>query len=123
MEIPTTVTSIDWYEFERYKQILEELTIPTTVKTIPKYCINNCKRLTNITLPLNESQIICGNKIFNTPRLQQAIYLPDSIEVINGKEVDGSTFIIPSTVTSMNCDDFDNYKNNLRFIQWKCDVC
>ena len=112
IEIPTTVTSLDKKSFKGLRLLLKELIIPTTVQLIPKECFENCKELTNITLPLNESQIILGNKIFkNQPHLEQDIYLPDSIKIINGQEVDGSKMEIPTTITSLsskcfrNCDD------------------
>ena len=113
--IPTTVTSLDENCFNNYNYYLKELTIPTTVKIIPKKCIEKCKILTNITFSLNESQMIIGNKIFNNhPHLKQYIYLPNSIKIINGNEVDGSKFEIPTTVTSLDWDDFDTYKMNLK---------
>jgi hypothetical protein len=87
-EIPTTITSLDKDCFNYNCNDLKQLTIPTTIKTIPKKCIEKCERLTNITFPLNESQMIIGNKIFNTPQLEQFIYLPRSIQMINGKKVD-----------------------------------
>ena len=85
--------------FDNYYYKLKELTIPETVKTIPKKCIEDCRYLTNITIPLNESQMIIGNKIFKNQshfKGEEDIVLSNLIKIINGKEVDGSTITIPS---------------------------
>ena len=67
---------------------IKEIHIPETVEIIPITCFEECKALTIITIPLNETKIVCGNKIFNNqPHFNQSIYLPTRIEVINGKEV------------------------------------
>ena len=59
--------------------------LPETVKIIPMKCFEECYELTNITIPLNETRVIYGNKIFNNqPHFNQSIYLPNSIKVING---------------------------------------
>ena len=100
IEIPTFVTSIDENCLNFY---MEQLIIPDSVKSIPKKCLINCIGLSNITLPLNESHIICGNKIFEKKEhLEQYIYLPQYIQVINNQQVDGSSFIIPSFITSLS---------------------
>ena len=104
LSIPEGVNEIDEDCFDDSK--LHELIIPTTVKIIPKKCIENCWRLTNITISLNENQIIIGNKIFNTPHLDQVIYLTDRIKIINGNEVDGSKMEIPTIVTSIDEECF-----------------
>ena len=104
LEIPSSVTSIENVHsfFE-----LQEIVIPSTVKTITNHCIQFCSKLTNITLPLNENQMIIGNKIFkNQSHLEQDILLPDSIIIINGNEIDKSKIIIPTTVTSLDEDCF-----------------
>ena len=72
INIPTTVISLDEKCFNNYEDNLQELTIPTTVKSIPKRCMEKCFKLTNISLPLNENQIIISNKIFNnTQKFEQ----------------------------------------------------
>ena len=109
LEIPTTVTSINWNDFDKYKYKFHNLVIPTSVTTIPNKCIQKCTNLTNISLPLNESQMIIGNKIFNTQEhLEQHVYLPDSIKIINGQEVEKLiSFEIPTTVISLDEDCFN----------------
>ena len=89
-----------------------EIQLPESLKTISMDCFGNCSNLTNITIPLNETRVVYGNKIFNNqPHFNQSIYLPDSIKVINGNEVDGSSITIPSFVTALddycfyNCDN------------------
>ena len=114
-EIPTTVTSLDWDDFDTYKMNLKELTITSTIKTLSKNCLEKCTNLTNITFPLNESQMIIGNKIFNIPHLEQVIYLPESIKIINRIEVGRLTSLeIPTIVTSINWKDFDRYNKSLK---------
>ena len=49
----------DCFNDYKYNDNLKELTIPTTVKEIPKNCLEYCNELTNITLPLKENQMIC----------------------------------------------------------------
>ena len=101
LEIPTTVTSLDKDCFHSCN--LCELIIPDTVKSIPKYCIKNCWNLTNITLPMNESQMIIGNRIFKkNQHFEQDILLPQSIKIINNQSVECSEFIVPSFVTSLD---------------------
>ena len=110
LQIPTTVTSIDEDCFGSF-YLLEQLIIPETVKTISKNCIEKSWSLTNITLPLNNNQMIIGNKIFNTPHLEQHIYLLPRIQFINGKQVKQLTsFEIPTFVTSIDENCF--YKCN-----------
>ena len=106
--IPEGIKELEKKCFEKY--YLTKLTIPSTVTSIPKKYLENCNRLTNITLPLNDNQVILGNKIFkNSQHLEQDIYLPNLIKVINGKEVEPMTsFEIPTTVTSLGENCFDN---------------
>ena len=63
IEIPEGVKEIDENAFYGYDVV--EIHIPQTVKIIPTKCLQFCDRLTNITIPLNETRIVCGNKIFN----------------------------------------------------------
>ena len=86
MNIPTTITSIDDYLYD-YKYHLEQLTIPSTVKTIPYHCFSKLTRLTNITIPLNDTEMVFCNKIVNVKNLEEVYDLPNSIQVINGKDI------------------------------------
>ena len=113
LTIPEGVKEIeeDILNNSNYYNRLKELIIPTTIKSIPKKCVEKCEYLTNITLPLNKSQKIIGNKIFNIQsHLDQIVYLPQYIRNINGKEVYGLQMIIPTTVTSID-----------RYCFYKCD--
>ncbi|MBQ4122167.1 leucine-rich repeat domain-containing protein, partial [bacterium] len=110
INIPEGVKEIDedcFYGCNKLKQ----LTIPTTVTLIPKKCLQDCSQLTNITLPLNENQHIIGNKIFKNNQHfdgKEDIILPTSIQVINDQQVDSNIMIMPTTVTSLDENCFDN---------------
>ena len=70
----------------------EELTLPSSLINIPINCLEKCYKLTNITIPLNETRVIYGNKIHNNkPHFDQSICLPSKIKVINGNEVEQLT--------------------------------
>ena len=101
---------IDKDSFDKYVTNVKQLIIPSTVTSIPIDCIYCCTKVTNITLPLNHSQIIYGNKIFkNNQDLEEDIYLPNLVQVINGKQINRYILEIPSIITSFkeNClDDF-----------------
>ena len=89
INIPEGVKEIDenCFDDDDIKFSLIQITIPTTVTSIPKNCLKYCYYLTNITLPLNQNQIICGNQIFTTPHFDLFISLSTRIEVLNGKEL------------------------------------
>ena len=87
INIPEGVNEIEAKCFENFYD-LGKLTIPSTVTSIPKKLFYNCDIFTNITLPLNQNQVIYGNKIYkNSSHLEQYVELPDSIKIINVKEV------------------------------------
>ena len=116
LTIPTMATSIDLMSLNMYKIDLYELHIPSTIKSfiqsIQYDYFEKCYHLTNISLPLNESQIISGNKIFSIPHFEQLLMLPSDITIINGKQLDKTKFEIPSTVTSFDSHCFkDCYEN------------
>ena len=62
---------------------IKELIIPTTVQSIPEDVLEYCLDLTNITIPLNDSQIIVGNNIFNKYLFTVDNLLSESIKIIN----------------------------------------
>ena len=105
ISIPTTFTSLDKNCFNNCG-FLKELTIPSTIKSIPKECFIKCYNLSNISIPLNETRFICGNKIFSSPHVEELFYSPYSIKVFNGKEIDFSKMILPTTVTSLDEECF-----------------
>ena len=118
LDIPTFVTSLGnkWYVDLEYS--LKHLSIPESCDKLFNYSdLIKFKELTSITLPLNESRIICGNKIFNNKQhFVESISLPDSIRCINGKQVEPS-IIIPSFVTSIDetCFRNSNYFEKIVF--------
>ena len=66
IHIPQCVNNLDENCFNSfnclrsYELDLHQLTIPSSVTSIPKKCLENCHNLTNLTLPLNKSQVICN---------------------------------------------------------------
>ena len=72
-------------------------------------CFEKCIYLTNITIPINETRVIYGNKIFTIPHFKQTFYLPPKVTIINGKEIEKLTSLtIPSHVTSVDEICFKN---------------
>ena len=92
------------------EHVLKELIIPSTVEIIPSYCLYQLTSLTKIEIPLNETRIIHGNQIYNyQPQFEISVELPTSIKLINGEEISKITsFTIPSFVTSIGDDCFEN---------------
>ena len=140
IDLPKHVTKINDYEVEQ----LTSFTIPTFVTSIDDKCsfywnyklkeliileyndfilntsfLTKLISLTNISIPLTETHVIYGNKIYNNQsHLKQEIYLPNSIKTINENEVEElSSFIIPSNVTSIdnNCFKYCNALKELIF--------
>ena len=118
IDIPEGIKQLDdncflfqyYHNYNCYK--FRKIIFPKSIETIPKKCIEDCDYLTSITLPLNESQVIIGNKIFNTPHFDQVLYLPNSICKINGKKVNDMTSLtIPTTVTSLDEDCLKGNRN------------
>ena len=80
-------------------------------------CFEQCKDLINITIPLNETRVVYGNKIFNNQsHFNQSIYLPKYIEIINGNEVETTSLEIPSFVTSLDDNCFNGFNRNIKEI-------
>ena len=127
--IPTTVTSIDkdcFLDNDKLKQLI----IPDSVISIPQHCLTYLTELTNLSISLNERRIILGNKIFkNQPHLQQFVYLPSSVQIINGKEIQQTiAFKIPTTITSLDENCFERFNSiqhlfiptSIKMIPQKC---
>ena len=83
---------------------IKQIEIPNTVTSIARNCFDPCECLTSISFPLNETRVLYGNKLFNNkPFFSQSIYLPNSITVINGQQVEQLKKItLPSFVTSLD---------------------
>ena len=77
------------------------------MKCIDKKSFEHCTKLTKLEIPINRNQIICGNKIFlKKEQLEQYIYLPNSIKIINNKEVENTRIVIPTFITSITSESF-----------------
>ena len=105
IEIPLGVTKIEnifsrWMDYSMTISEVKKIVFPTTLKMISNDCLINCYHLTNLTIPLNETRVLCGSFLINNkPRLNETIELPTSIKIINGKEVNYTSLTIPSYVT------------------------
>ena len=99
---PSSLTyfDINWFIHNSLKKIV----FPETLKKISKDALR-WLHLESIVIPENETRIVCGCKIFNNKsHFDQSVFLPSTIETINGKKVE-YTINIPSHVTSFaeNC--------------------
>ena len=107
--IPERVNELDDNIMKIYNYSLKELSIPSSIKYIPKKCFQKCCTLSKLTIETNSKWFISGNKIFTTEKsFDQLFYLPSSIKIINDKKAEElTTLTIPSTVVSLNEDCFD----------------
>ena len=66
-------------------------------------CFEEGIYFTDITISLNETRVIYGNKLFNNqPHFNQLFYLPENIKLINKNKVEKLTSLhIPSHVISI----------------------
>ena len=106
-EIPSFVTSFDSKCLSNLTMNLKQLIIPENINKKLNYSfVKNCSQLTSIRIPLNETRVIYGNKIFNNqPRFGESISLPNSIKKINDNFVHPLfEFSIPTFVTSISAD-------------------
>ena len=108
LTIPEEIKEMDEKWFGNFNNCIKCLTIPSTIKTMQQHVVSYCGSLTNITLPLKENHVICGNRIFSIENnhFKEDIYLPNYIQIINGQNVDGTKMEIPSIVTSLDKDCF-----------------
>ena len=116
LTIPSTITSISQNALY-YCRELQELVIPESVQSIPTECMQYNSKLTKITCPLQQNEMIIGNKIFKIEdnHFKQTIYLSNDIQIINGKEVEKLTSLkIPSTITSIDENCFHDYSHEIR---------
>ena len=92
---------------------LQQIEIKGELTNIPLKSFEKCNKLTKIIVPLNETRVIYGNKIFNNQQhFNQSFCLPSTIEFINEEEVQQLTsFTIPSFVTSLDDNCFTGYHN------------
>ena len=110
LELPSDVTSFS-FNFEYDCGTLKEIIIPESFKDIPKDMFKKyCHRITQLSIPLNETRVIYGNKLMNNlPCFGISIQLPSSVQMINGMEVEKLTsFTVPSFVTSFEESNISN---------------
>ena len=118
IRIPNGVQKLDKDAFKNHIFHINEIHIPTSVTSIPKKCMNNCHNLTRLTFPLTDKEMICSNRIYkNTSTLTPVVYLPTSLILINGKEVDGSSFKIPTTITCIDENSFRKTRNHFVYLE------
>ena len=102
IEIPKEVKRIEENAFYQYGRNLKRITIPETIEQIPERCFRNCLQLTNISLPMNETRVVYGNRILNNqPHLDLSLIIPESIKIINGEEVH-QIVTLPTFITSLS---------------------
>ena len=105
--IPSSVTSLEKDCFKNNVMFMNYLSLPATIESIPKECIEKCVCLSKLSIPLNETRVIYGNKLFNNRRhFGQSFNLPTTLDYINNQKVYPLTRLrIPSFVTSLeeNC--------------------
>ena len=63
IKIPKSVTKLESDFFQNC--LVKELILSSNTFIIPKLCLLYCSQLTNLILPLNETRMLWGNKIFN----------------------------------------------------------
>ena len=111
--IPKEVKTISSNAFNQYGYKVMKISVENEFTQIPQNCFNCCSHLTSISIPLNKTRVIYGNKILNNkPCFDESIILPDSIKIINGNKVDFLTSLtIPSFVVLIG----KQYLSKLRF--------
>ena len=103
LHLPEGVTHFENKIYYQYLFNLKEITIPKSLSNLTQNYFVEYEYLTNINIPLNETRVIYGNKIYNNNEcFDQSILLPTSIQIINGMKVEPFTsFVVPSFVTSL----------------------
>ena len=106
VSVPEPVKEISEKAFNTFG--IRSIHLPQSITSIHPKSIYRCYNLTNLTIPLDETRVLFGNKIFNNqPHFNQSIFLPSTLSVINGKQVEQLTsFTIPSYVTSIDEECF-----------------
>ncbi|EDR24622.1 hypothetical protein, conserved [Entamoeba dispar SAW760] len=100
-KIPSEVKSLD--EFKS----LTSITIPTTITKIECCCFLACDSLRNMNI--DNLQFVSKERIFMNEPTLISIKIPESLQTINGKEVqkkDINEFIIPTTITKLGNECF-----------------
>ena len=67
---------------------LQSIEFPESLKEIPIQCLSKCRNLSKITIPINETRIVIGNKIFNNqPHFQKLFNLQIEIQALEEQEI------------------------------------
>ena len=100
--IPNGIRELE-YDTLTFNSSIDTVEIPNTVTKIPKRCFNSLSKLTNLTIPLNQSRVLHGNYIFdNKPFFDLSFEFDNKLKVINGENIHPLTSItIPSHVTKI----------------------
>ncbi|KAL7717869.1 hypothetical protein QTN25_004928 [Entamoeba marina] len=108
--IPTHITSLDNHMFDSVEEFgiiedyskIQNIVIPTSIQTIPKYCFEKCLLLTSIELPSTLTTI--KKKAFSKCISLQSIIIPSSVTLIEQYAFNGcyslSRVILPTTITT-----------------------
>lgn len=137
--IPTEVTKINSYAFEKNKTV-QEIMIPESVKTIGDYAFRgcsklkkivlpegitsisgsmfeSCKALENITIPKSVTEIGWG--AFRECKHLKEIVIPEGVKIIEAATFEGceelKNIVLPNSITEIEYDAFE-YCSNLRSI-------
>ena len=88
INIPEGVSNIHLLQCNpSFVEHLNEISIPSSATSISYYAVSGFYKLTKITIPLNETRMICGNQVYSVPNFKQITCLPESIEIINDEEL------------------------------------
>ena len=111
LQFPSIVKEIEKDSLIKFSCNINKIIIPESVKIIPKECMRKMRTCTSITIPLNYSHMIIGNKIFTTKNghFDLYIYSENWIKEINDKKVERLTSLtIPTSITSFDETCFPN---------------
>lgn len=110
--IPVTEIAESAFQNNEY---LNDITIPSSVKTIGKAAFRNCKNLVKVTLP--PSVTVLPVECFYECRVLKEINLPSKLEVISDDCFNTCTMLknlkIPASVTEIGHDAFLNCESLL----------
>ena len=85
--LPESLKEIEWKRLKECS-FLQRIVIKGLETKIPMECLERCYWLTNITIPLNETRVLYGNRIFNNKdHFNQSFYLSNKIKVGNTRSV------------------------------------
>ncbi|KAL7714155.1 hypothetical protein QTN25_008227 [Entamoeba marina] len=117
IHIPTHITSLDNHMFKTKTNKygfcvdcsrLQSVTIPTSIKTIPKHCFSLCRVLTNVSLPSTLTSI--KKKSFSNCISLESIIIPLSVTLIEEQAFEKcyslTSITLPTTLSTFKCGCF-----------------